>query len=438
MVLVSGGVFSLLILQLGGSKFEIGLAYMISFLAQTARVFVARYADVHDTKRMFVRWSHVANVMFLLMFLIEPIRVAAGSRAAVWFACGVLFLQRISVNIGGTAWNPLIAHTIPAALRGRFLGSMRRTYQVASLLVIIAAGYFLGNEPTIMRFYLVFAALLASSVVRPFLMSTLPDVDVKKGARPERFARNIVRPFKDAHFRHFLMFWGFLVFSINIARPFTVPYLKQDLGFPSSATIYASSLLVLGMAISLVRWGRLVDRLGNRLVFLLNNVLLAFAFVALACTPRFEDASILALIVAAVSILMIGIAIGGQGIAHTVRTMRAAPAQYRGSYMAAFFVVNGIIAGVSSTLSGLLLDALPAMVVFGAKEIVFMRFYFPVASLLILTSIPFLRRMSLVSERSFEKSIPIFIESLPSVISVPLQAVRAFSNNVPSENGDED
>ena len=38
-VLINGGVFSLLILQLGGSKFEIGLVFMLNFVAQTVRVF---------------------------------------------------------------------------------------------------------------------------------------------------------------------------------------------------------------------------------------------------------------------------------------------------------------------------------------------------------------------------------------------------------------
>jgi len=429
-VLINGGVFSLLIIQLGGSKFEVGLAFMLNFLAQTVRVFAGRYADVHDTKRMFVRWAQLSNVVFLLMFFVEPIRVAGGNNAAIWFACGVFFLQRTAINVGGTAWQPMMAEIIPTSLRGRFTGAMRRAFQIVSLVVIVLTGLYLGDEPTILRFYAVFAVLLASSVVRPVLIARLPSGKHEEGAKPEKLIRNVARPFRDRYFRHFLLFWGYLVFAINLARPFTVPFLKQDLGFPSSVTIYSSALLVLGMAVSLLGWGRMADRLGNRLVFLLNILLIAVAFVLLSLTPTFDASPVLAVVVGAGSILFVGIAVGGLGIAHTVRIMHAAPGPFRGSYMSAFFIVNGIIAGATSSLSGLLLDALPDTVRALGSDVLFMRLYFPFAALLVLFAVPGLLRVKPISERPMRETISIFVESLPSVISLPLSAVRVLRSGV--------
>ena len=269
-VLLNGGVFSLLILQLGGSKFEVGLVFMLNFLSQTVRVFSARYADIRDTRKMFVLWSLVSNIVFLPIFLAGIIRTEFGAQIAVWYVCAVYFAQRVTINVAGTAWQPLVAHIIPTVMRGRFTGAMRRSFQITSLTMIVLAGLYLGDEPSLSRFFAVFAVLLTLSIVRPLFIARVPRRAVVSGEKPERLAPNMARPFRDRQFRHFLLFWAYLVSAITIARPFTVPFLKLDLGFPSSVTIYASSLLVLGMAISLLRWGRLADRLGNRLVFLLN------------------------------------------------------------------------------------------------------------------------------------------------------------------------
>ena len=423
-VLINGGVFSLLILQLGGSKFEVGLVFMLNFVAQTIRIFSARFADVRDTRRMFVLWSHISNLVFLPIFLTEPIRRSFGATAAVLFACGILLLQRIAMNVGGTAYQPLIARIVPTVLRGRFTGAMRRAFQLVSLGVIILAGAFLGNDPDIGRFYIVIGVLLLSSFIRPFIIARIPGDGSTTGTVPEAITKNIARPFRDKHFRHFLLFWAYLVFAINVARPFTVPFLKQDLSFPSSITIYSSSLLVLGMAVSILRWGRMADRLGNRLVFLLNIGLISFSFVLIACTPNYCTSPVGAIIIGAVSVLLMGVAIGGIGIAHTVRTLNAAPDEYRGSYMSAFFIVNGIIAGITSALSGFLLDALPVEISLLSTNIMLLRLYFPIAAILVLCSIPALRRIIPVSERSMRETFLIFVESLPSVISLPLQAIR--------------
>lgn len=439
-VLINGGVFSLLILQLGGSKFEVGLVFMLNFLAQIIRVFSARYADVRDTRSMYIRWAHTSNLVFLLFFLVEPIRRRVGADVAIVFACAVFLAQRVAINVGATAWQPMLAAIVPPSLRGRFSGAMRMAFQSVSLVVILLAGAFLGDEPSIWRFYVVFAVLLLLSSIRPFLILRLPKPAVASNAVPEKITRNIARPFRDAHFRRFLLFWGYLVFAINLARPFTVPFLKQDLGFPSSMTIYTSSLLVMGMAISLLRWGRLADRLGNRLVFLVNIVLMAVSFLFLALTPVYDASPVFAVVLGAGSILLMGVAIGGQGIAHTVRTMNAAPDRFRGSYMSAFFIVNGIIAGITSSVSGLILDLLPATITLFSHEILLLRLYFPGAAILILVSLVGLVRITPVSELPIRETMSIFVESLPSVISLPLQAVRIGyrRNDQRAESGSRD
>ena len=116
-VLINGGVFSLLIILLGGSKFEVGMVFTIQFVSQITRVFAARHVDVRNRKWMVIRWALISNILFLLIFTIEPIRVNLGNRVAMWAAIGVFFLQRLAIHRGMTAFNPMIAYFLPAPLR---------------------------------------------------------------------------------------------------------------------------------------------------------------------------------------------------------------------------------------------------------------------------------------------------------------------------------
>ncbi len=424
-VLINGGVFSLLILQLGGSKFEVGMVFTIQFIAQSTRVFAARYVDVHNRKRMVIRWAVISNLIFLAIFIVEPVRLHFGNRYAIWTAIGIFFLQRLAIHRGMTAFNPMLADLLPAPLRGRFFGTMRGAFQITSLVVIVAAGTLLGDEPSYTTFYVLFAVMTLASFVRPILFLRLPEPHIPERKKPEPLARSISRPFRDAHFRRFLTFWAYLVFAVNLGRPFTVPYMKQDLDFPSSITIYSSSLLVLGMAVSLVQWGRLADRLGNRLVFLLNIIIISLSMVILSFVPHYDAAPAAAIVLSVMAITVLGIAIGGLGIAHTVRTLHAAPSRYRGSYMSAFFITNGVVAAITSSVAGYILDHISSYVTIAGNEIPIMRLYLPCVAILILLSIFILRNITPIYEKSMRESISMFVGSLPTVVTLPLQAIRA-------------
>ena len=157
-----------------------------------------------------------------------------------------------------------------------------------------------------------------------------------------------------------------------------------------------------------------------------ESLVIAFAFLLLAFTPKYDTAPIVAIWLGAGGVLAIGISVGGLGIAHTVRTLHVAPDRYRGSYMSAFFITSGMVAGIVSTLSGVLLDNLPASIELFGRTVLFMGVYFLIASILVVLSIPSLLRVKPVSGRSMRETVSIFTESLPSVISLPLQAVRVI------------
>ena len=55
-LLLNGGVLSLLILELGGTKFEVGAVYMVEFISQSVRILAAHHVDVVSKKKMVILW----------------------------------------------------------------------------------------------------------------------------------------------------------------------------------------------------------------------------------------------------------------------------------------------------------------------------------------------------------------------------------------------
>ena len=404
-VLVNGGVLALLLIELGGSKTAVGAGFMANFLAQAARVISGRYVDVSDRKAMVVRWwlasSVVSATLLFPLFLVERIP----ETAAVWWVVGTFFVQQVALNIGGAAWHPWLGDIIPGRLQGRFFGNMRRVFQTSSLIVITAAGWYLGDDPTASRFIVVFALLIIGGFLRPLILLRVQRLPPTRGGPPERMLESLRRPLGDIEFRWFLLFWGANAFLVNVTRPFGVPFLRNDLLFPGSITIYASALLVLGMVVSLRPWGRTADRLGNRFVFLVNTVIMTSAFLLLAAVPGYPAAGWLAVLVAALSFLLTGVGLAGMGIAQIVRLMHAAPSDHRGPYMGLFFVTNGLVSAAASSLAGFVLDGLPKEIVLFGHTVLPIRIYFMVMAFALLFTAPMIRRLSRVRERGLREAL---------------------------------
>lgn len=368
-LLVNGGVLSLLVLQLGGGNFEIGLIFTVDFLGEMVRVLVASRADDSDRRQMVLWWDVLSLGAAALLLTSWLAAIAVGEKHAVWLVCFAFFLYRVSFNISRAAWVPLLADLVPSPLHGRFLGGMRRNAQLATFFAGIAVGLLLGESPPLSRHYLVLSLLIALAVLRPVMVSRLPSpVTCGEGeTAPANLGRSVRDALADRRFRRFMLGWSLLIALVMLGRPFAVPFLKSALGYPSSLTIYASSAQILGVAAGLATWGRRSDRLGTKLSMAHAALLSGIAMGALAAVPTFSDAGAWGAGIGAFALAGIGFGVGGQNLIRTVHVLRVAPATNRSVYLGLFFVVNGAVAALASGTTGLLLDTVPTQIFFSSR-----------------------------------------------------------------------
>ena len=174
-VLINGGLMSLFILFLGGSKMEVGAVFTMNFVAQIVRIVAAPYVDVVRRKWMVILFFSINSLLFGGIFLLFPFLPTAPTRLIVWGAILIFWLQRMAANVGASSWGALICDFLPAPLRGRFFGRMRAALQTTSLLSMLIAGWYLGEHPDAAHFAVVMAFLFVFSAVRPLLLLRLPD-----------------------------------------------------------------------------------------------------------------------------------------------------------------------------------------------------------------------------------------------------------------------
>jgi len=427
-VLFQGGVISLLVLTLGGSEFEVGVIFTVFNLCAVAQLFAAPYVDAGSRKRILLVSLLVAAIDISLLFLIYPLDHLLSDSAALWFLVAVVFGYAVAVNVATSAWFPLLTEIVPARIRGRFFGRMRMIWQLTSFVVTLLSGWFLGSNPTLGRFYLVFTLGIVFHFTRLYFIRRLPDPPPPRTGRSESILRDLHRPLADVQFRKFLTFI-FIVFGLNAATlPFVIPYLKVDLGFPSSLSVYASASIAFGSVLSLVWWGKLADRWGNRFVFLLGILTTSLSFLLFALTPHFTVDAKRAFLTAALGFTLQGIGLSGIGIGHTVRMMVEAPAKYRGPYMALVGFSIGLFTGIGPFVSGLVLERLPASLSVFGTHVTTKRLFFVALALLMLGTLPLLRRLRPIAERRTQEILKTLIYTRPSRFGAQLLTLgRTFS-----------
>ena len=399
-LMMSGGLLALLIISILGedAKLEIGIAIGISKGAMFARLLASPYVDVSWRKRFLVRGMIIAASISLVILLCPILAAAGHARPAAWLLIGSYGAYALALFTTSAAWFPLLLEVLPPRFRGRYFGAMRRGWKTSAFVAVLLSGLLLGRDPTPVRFMIVLVPAVLLQLARVWLFVRLPDPPPARHRSERSVWRDIARPFADAHYRFFALFVVLIAAAEHATLPFVVPFLKATLHFPTSVTLYASTGLTLGSIVSLVGWGRLADRVGNRFVFLAAIGITAVAFALFTLIPDYAVYPVPAFAVAFGGLLLTGVGTAGTGIAYTVRLLHIVPSQHAGPYTNLIQSMIGLVSGVLAVATGFALSRLPAEVAVGGTVLPVLRLYFLFTAGALLVVSLMLRRLPRIAE----------------------------------------
>ncbi|MFC1452882.1 hypothetical protein ACFLSJ_06000 [Verrucomicrobiota bacterium] len=411
-LLRQGGLTALVLIALLGRRAELetGLAFLVMQWGMLARVFAAPHVDGTGRRRFLVLWTTVSAGISALLLVVLPAGQTGPSVTAAWALVGLLAVYFLALHTAGAAWFPLLHAFLPASLRGRYFGNMRRWWQMASYGAVFLCGIVLGRDPDMGRFFVVLLPAVLLQFGRAFMYSRLPEGPPPEASTGNR--RRLLVPLRDREFRHFLAFVSLTGLAQHAVLPFVVPFLRSELGFPASLTLYGTACLGLGSVVSLVGWGRLADRHGTRLVFLLGCLLAVASFVTLACVPSYAAGPGRAAVVAVAGLVVSGAGTAGIGIAYTVRLMRMTPERDASPYLNVTQAALGTVAGLAAALTGCLLRWLPEELSFGGMSVSTFRLFFLGAAAWLLVMLVEVRKLPRMGEPGIRRMADATMERL--------------------------
>jgi len=389
------GLASLVLIALAGEQGElaIGLAFLIMQGAMLVRVFVAPLIDSVRVQRFLVRWISVSAACSALLLAGPALGWLGRPDLGVIFFLLALTACFLAMEVGGSAWFPLLYHIVPRAIRGRYFGSMRRAWQLTSLVAIFLCAAVLGDDPGYGRFMVVLAPIVLLQGGRVWFYRRLPDPPPVDPSSAGYEWRDILVPLRDQAFVQFVLF-VMLVSIVQYATvPFVVPFLRTELAFPASTTLYSTGGFGLGSALTLTAWGRLADRRGTRFVFLLGGLVAASALAVVTITPEYGRAPLLAAVCAFSGMLLAGAGTAGVGIAYTVRLMRMAPRLRMAPYLNLSQAGIGLTSGLATAMVGALLEVLPPELAMGGAPVGTFRLLFAGVAVGLLAILLWLRKL---------------------------------------------
>jgi MFS family permease len=351
---------------LGASKTLIGLNLTFVCLATVSALPGAWFfSRIRQRRTIWIVLTVAARA-----FMFGPALVALLAHRAEWHTGLVwaFMLCLLVVQAGGVftspGWWSWMADLIPSSIWGSFFGRRYRWMLLAQSLIAISAGKLLDfvQDPELQRltFFGIFSVAAILAVIDPLLFAIVPEPVRNQPRRRSlaSLAREYARPLRDRGFAMMLLAAGVYMFFFTMPLVFFPLFLRGEsyqgfwIGGRASLGLLSLVMVVYAVATALAanQWGRLADRIGHRVVWILSS-LGFFAHISFFFINEHNYAW-LALLNAAVY----GVAFAGQQVASQNMALSMAPPRRREFYTSMYLAVVNVIGAMGPLVGGLLAD----------------------------------------------------------------------------------
>ncbi len=367
---VTGGVLlTNFVMDLGASPTQIGLLASIPLIANLLQPLGAYWSEQLTSRHWYCLGVYIpSRLLWLLLLLglgllhwdyIEPQMLIVGTLAIAFLSYGVGAL-------GSAAWLSWMAVLVPKRLRGRYFGLRNSAANLTTLITVPLMGLAITRWPSgaVDGFGILLGVAIAFGLISLAFQNSMADINPKSqqllskpqetlplNNAPTDLALKVEEPIQaqQSNFWIFLLYFSGWMFAFSLSAPFFNLYMLDNLNLPISQVTLYNSLMAGANLLMLMIWGRLADRMGNRVV-------LAIAGIILALTP------VLWLFVGAGSrslwlwLPLLHVVMGGTGAAidlcNNNLQIGVAPLRKQSTYFGWMAAAAGISGALGTTLGG--------------------------------------------------------------------------------------
>ena len=335
------------------SSFQIGILCSVpGFLASIAQLW-----DVELVRRLKSRKALVLIGALLqgLMFLpILSLAFFPGASDGWWL---ILFtsIYSISVALTSPAWGSIMAEVVPDNLRGKYFSARGSLSTLANTVAFLAGGVFLSflAHKALWGFAILFGIAFFARLTSWGLLTKLFEFPLKTKPQEQSKTGDVARGLISSNLGRYMLFLFCMSFAVNIASPYFAVYQLQDLKLSYFAFAALGTVSSVATLVTITRWGRAADRIGNLKVMFITGALIPLVPLLWLLT---KDLVILGIIQA-----FSGLAWAGFNLCSVNYLYDATGNGNRTKYLAYFNCGNGLAAGAGALLGGYLITHTPAL-----------------------------------------------------------------------------
>ena len=367
MFCIGGAPRTKFLTELGATPGDFGTISALSSFALVFQIVCALWVNRLPRRKPMWMILIIAHRLVMVGVMAAPWLIT-GERARIWWIIGVFFLHDAIMNLGSPMWTSWMADLMPHdSVNRHWAGRQLLTTATQIPLTIFIfffsqhyegmSGHYESAREGAIEGYLILCGLgILAGVADILLFWFVPEPPLERVERSVSWRETISVPLRDPSFRPFLYFIGYWSFAAAIAWPFFTVYMIDFLKISTSWTQLILMAPAVGMLISSLFWGLLCDTYGQKPVLQMamfgkEMIPLAFLLAPLdhrICIPMLIIVNFFD------GVLNAAMMISTQGV-----IMKHTPRRNRAMYIAVVaFMAAGIPAGISSFLSGEMVDAL--------------------------------------------------------------------------------
>lgn len=311
-------------------------------------VLFAYYADQYGKKRIGISGIILTITGFSFIILAGFFDLQAAIKCIV---CGIILFS-IGITALLSGWFSLLSPLIPESVRGSFFGTMRVSWQIFAIGCSFVITHILERSTAVSTYQLILAFFTCLLIVQIILYSRIPEMEKsRKGAQS---IRQILATIPDVPGYMPFCAYCFLLMLATGAWPATLGLLEKNvLSFSDDTIVHMGTMLFLGAMVGFYTGGKLVDRFGTKMVFLVvhfSYVLFLFLVILRGLVP-FSQAAYFSFITFGLGLIQ-----AASSIALTSEMVALAPAKNRSVIIASCMSLQWGGAAVSGVVSGKLIE----------------------------------------------------------------------------------
>ncbi len=262
---------------LGANDLQIGLISAIPVAVCVFQVFISYYMEKKRNRRfIFLFLGLFGRAFWLLIALVPYLFPSFPVDLRIWLV--IVFVVIIAgANSGANlAFGSLMGDLVPIGIRGSYFGVRSRISLISGVITGLLISVMIDKVGLIgYSIALIIAGITMILDIASYFFVKWPEMDETHLPPLRTLLKDV---FSNKRFVKVIVFYSSWVFAINIAAPFWNIHMLEylDMSF-TQMTLYSQIVSSLSSILLVTRWGRLIDRYGNKPILQIAAMFLVLA-----------------------------------------------------------------------------------------------------------------------------------------------------------------